>query len=84
MKELKELIHATLALAGYLFGLLMWGIMILLCVALVLSLPIFIVAAVYKIGCLILHVAFSWDIPIIIGVAFVALFGLTGLDQMWD
>lgn len=84
MKEFKELIHATLTLAGYLFGLLMWGIMILLCVALVLSLPIFAVAGIYKIICLIGHVAFSWDVPIIIGVAFVALFGLTGLDQMWD
>ena len=84
MKEIKELIHATLALAGYLFGLLIWVIAIIACVALVLSLPIFVVAGIYKIGCLILHVAFSWDIPIIIGVAFVAIFGLTGLDQMWD
>ena len=84
MKEFKELVHATLALAGYLFGMLVWVIMIIACVALVLSLPIFVVAAVYKIGCLILHVAFSWDIPIIIGVAFVAIFGLTGLDQMWE
>ena len=84
MKEFKELVHATLALAGYLFGMLVWVIMIIACVALVLSLPIFVVAAVYKIGCLILHVAFSWDIPIIIGVAFVAIFGLTGFDQMWE
>lgn len=84
MKEFKELVHATLALTGYLFGALVWLIVIMACVALVLSLPIFAVAAVYKIGCLILHVAFSWDIPIIIGVAFVAIFGLTGLDQMWD
>lgn len=84
MKEFKELIHATLALAGYLFALLIWVIAIMACVALVLSLPIFAVAAVYKIGCLILHVAFSWDIPIIIGVAFAAIFGLTGLDQVWD
>ena len=84
MKELKELIHATLALTGYLFGLLMWGIMILLCVALVFTAPILVVAGVYKIICLIGHVAFSWDIPIIIGVAFVALFGLTGLDQTFE
>lgn len=82
--NLKKLIHATLALSGYLFAMLIWVIAIVLCVALVLSFPIFAVAAVYKIGCLILHVAFSWDIPIIIGVAFVAIFGLTGLDQMWD
>lgn len=84
MKEFKELIHATLTLVGYLFGMLMWGIMILACAALVLSFPIFVVAGIYKIGCLILHVAFSWDIPIIIGVAFVAIFVLTGLDQMWE
>lgn len=84
MKEFKELIHATLALSGYLFGLLMWGAMILACVTLVFTAPILVVAGVYKIICLIGHVAFSWDIPIIIGAAFVALFGLTGLDQMWD
>lgn len=84
MKEFKELIHATLALAGYLFGMLIWVIAIIACVALVLSFPIFAVAAVYKIGCLILHEAFSWDIPIIIGVGIVAIFGLTGLDQMWE
>ena len=84
MKEFKELIHATLTLAGYLFALLAWGIMILACVALVFAAPILVVAGVYKIICLIGHVAFSWDIPIIIGVAFVAIFGLTGLDQMWD
>lgn len=82
MKEFKELIHATLTLAGYLFGLLMWGIMILACVALVFTVPILVVAGVYKIICLIGHVAFSWDIPITIGAAFVALFELTGLDQM--
>ena len=84
MHEFKELIHATLALVGYLFALLIWLIATIACVALVLAFPIFVVAAVYKIGCLILHVAFSWDIPIIIGVAFVAIFGLTGLDQMLD
>lgn len=84
MKEFKELIHATLALTGYLFGALVWLIVIIACVALVLAFPIFAVAAVYKIGCLILHVAFSWDIPIIIGVGIVAIFGLTGLDQMWE
>ena len=84
MKELKEFIHATLALAGYLFGLLAWGVLVVACVALVLTVPILAVAGVYKIICLIGHVAFSWDIPIIIGVAFVAIFGLTGLDQMWD
>ena len=84
MKEFKELIHATLTLTGYLFGLLMWGIMILACVALVFTAPILVVAGVYKIICLIGHVAFSWDIPIIIGAAFVAIFGLTGLDQVRD
>lgn len=84
MKEFKELVHATLTLAGYLFGLLVWGIMILACVALVFTAPILVVAGVYKIFCLIGHVAFSWDIPIIIGAAFVAIFGLTGLDQVWD
>lgn len=84
MKELKELIHATLTLAGYLFGLLMWGIMILLCVALVFTVPILVVAGVYKIICLIGHVAFTWEIPIVIGDAFIVLFGLIGLDQMWD
>ena len=84
MYEFKELVQATLALAGYLFALLIWLIAIMACVALVLSLPIFAVAGIYKIGCLILHVAFSWDIPIIIGVAFVAIFGLTGFDQMWE
>jgi len=84
MKEFKELIHATLTLAGYLFGLLMWGVLILACVALVFTAPILVVASVYKIICLIGHTAFSWDIPIIIGAAFIALFGLTGLDQMWD
>ena len=84
MKEFKELIHATLTLAGYLFGLLMWGIMILACVALVLAAPILVVAGVYKIICLIGHAAFSWDIPILIGVGMVALFTLTGLDQMFE
>lgn len=84
MHELKELIHATLALTGYLFGMFIWVIAIVLCVALVLSFPIFAVAAVYKIGCLILHEAFSWDIPIIIGVGIVAIFGFIGLDQMWE
>ena len=84
MKEFKELVQATLALTGYLFGMLIWVIAIIACVALVLAFPIFAVAGIYKIGCLILHVAFSWDIPIIIGVAFVAIFGLTGLDQMWE
>ncbi len=84
MKEFKELIHATLTLAGYLFGLLMWGIMILACVALVFTAPILVVAGVYKIICLVSHMTFSWDIPIIIGVGIVAIFGLTGLDQMFD
>lgn len=84
MNEFKELIHATLTLAGYLFGLLMWGIMILACVALVFTAPILVVAGVYKIICLVGHVAFTWDIPIIIGAAFVAIFGLTGLDQVWE
>lgn len=84
MKEIKELAQATVTLGGYLIALLIWLIAIMACVALVLSFPIFVVAGIYKIGCLILHVAFSWDIPIIIGVAFVALFGLTGLDQMLD
>lgn len=84
MKAFKELIHATLALAGYLIGCAVWVIVICACVALVLAFPIFAVAAVYKIGCLILHVAFSWDIPILIGVGIVAIFGLTGLDQMLD
>lgn len=84
MEDFKELIHVTLALVGYFGALLVWVLMILLCVAIVLSLPIFIVAGIYKVICLIGHVAFSWDIPIIIGVAFVAIFGLTGLDQMWD
>lgn len=84
MKEIKELFQATATLFGHLFVSFAWVIILLACVALVLSLPIFVVAGIYKIGCLILHVAFSWDIPIIIGVAFVAIFGLTGLDQMWD
>lgn len=84
MKEFKELIHATLTLAGYLFGLLMWGIMILACVALVFTVPILAVAVVYKIICLIGHVAFTWEIPIIIGAAFIVLFGLIGLDQMFE
>lgn len=84
MHELKELVHATLALTVYLFAMLMWVIAICACVALVLSLPIFVVAAVYKIGCLILHVAFSWDVPIIVGIGIVVIFGLAGLDQMWE
>lgn len=84
MKEFKELIHATLALVGYLGALLVWVLMILLCVAVVLSLPIFIVAGIYKVICLVCHMAFSWDIPIIIGIGFVAIFGLTGMDQMLD
>lgn len=84
MKEFKELIHATLTLFGYLFALLAWGIMILACVALVFTVPILIVAGVWKIICLIGHVAFSWDIPILIGVGMVALFTLTGLDQMFE
>lgn len=84
MKEFKELIHATLTLAGYLFGLLMLGIMILACVALVFTVPILVLAGVYKIICLIGHVAFTWEIPIIIGVAFVVLFVPAGLDQMMD
>ena len=84
MKECKELIHATLTLFGYLGALLVWVFMILLCVALVLSLPIFIVAGVYKIICLICHMTFCWDIPILIGVGMVALFTLTGLDQMFE
>lgn len=84
MKEFKELVHATLALAGYLFGMLIWVIAIIACVALVLSFPIFVVAAVYKIFCLILHKAFSWTVPIVVGIGIVAIFGLTGLDQMVD
>lgn len=80
MKEFKELIHATLTLAGYLFGLLMWGIMILACVALVFTVPILVVAVVYKIICLIGHVAFTWEIPII-GAAFIVLFGLIGFGS---
>lgn len=84
MKEFKELIQATLTLAGYLGALLVWAFMILLCVAIVLSLPIFIVAAVYKIICLICHMVFCWEIPILIGIGIVALFGLTGLDEAWD
>lgn len=84
MKEFRELIHATLTLFGYLFALLAWGIMILACVALVFTVPILIVAGVWKIICLIGHVAFSWDIPILIGVGMVALFTLTGLDQMFE
>lgn len=67
MKELKELVNATLALTGYLFGLLMWGIMILACVALVFAAPILAVAGVYKVICLICHMAFCWEIPIIVG-----------------
>lgn len=82
MHELKDLIHTTLALSRYLFAMLIWVIAIVFCVALVLSLPIFVVAAVYKIGCLILHVTFSWDVPILVGIGIVAIFGLTGLDQM--
>lgn len=84
MKEFRELIHATLTLVGYLLALLAWGIMILACVALVFTVPILIVAGVWKIICLIGHVAFSWDIPILIGVGMVALFTLTGLDQMFE
>ena len=84
MKEFKELIQATLALFAYFGALLLWVITLLLCVAIVLSLPIFIVAAVYKIICLICHMAFCWEIPILIGIGIVALFGLTGLDEAWD
>lgn len=84
MKECKELIKATLTLVGYLGALLVWVFMILLCVAMVLSLPIFIVAGVYKIICLICHMVFCWEIPILIGIGIVALFGLTGLDETWD
>lgn len=71
-------------MVGYLFALLAWGIMILACVALVFAVPILAVAGVWKIVCLAGHIVFSWDIPIIIGAAFVALFVLTGLDQMLD
>lgn len=84
MHELKELIHATLALFGYLGALLVWAFMFLLCVAMVLSLPILVVAGVYKIICLICHMVFCWEIPILIGIGIVALFGLTGLDEAWD
>lgn len=84
MEELKELIKATLTLFGYLGALLVWFIAILLCVAVVLSLPIFIVAAVYKIICLICHMAFSWEVPILIGIGILAIFGLTGMDEMME
>ena len=84
MHEFKELIHATLTLVGYLGALLIWVLLILLCVAIVLSLPIFIVAAVYKIICLICHMVFCWEIPVLIGIGIAALFGLTGLDEAWD
>ncbi len=84
MKEIKELAQATVTLVGYLIGMMFWVAAILALVAVVLSLPIFIVAGIYKVICLIGHVTFSWDIPIIIGIGFVAIFGLTGLDQMWE
>lgn len=84
MKEFKELIHATLVMAGYLFGLLMWAMAILALVAVLISFPILVVAAVYKIICLICHMVFCWEIPILIGIGIVALFGLTGLDEAWD
>ena len=84
MKEFKELIQATLTLVGYLGAMLVWVFMLLLCVAIVLSLPILVVAGVYKIVCLICHMVFCWEIPILIGIGIVALFGLTGLDEAWD
>ena len=84
MKEFKELIHATLVMVGYLFGLLIWAMAILALVAVLISFPIFAVAAVYKIICLICHMAFKWEIPILIGIGAMVVFSLTGLDQMGD
>ena len=84
MEEFKELIKATLTLVGYLLGLLVWVMAILALVAVLISFPIFIVAAVYKIICLICHMAFSWEVPILIGIGILAIFGLTGMDEVWD
>ena len=84
MKEIKELAQATVALVGHLIGMMFWMAAILALVTVLLSLPIFIVAGIYKVICLVCHMAFGWEIPIIIGIGFVAIFGLTGMDQMLD
>ena len=81
MPEFKELVQATLVLMGYLVGWVLWAIMILLCVVLVVSLPIFAMAGIYKIICLICHMTFRWEFPIFGGLAFLMIFGMVGLDD---
>ena len=81
MKELKELVQTTLGLAVYLVAMLIWCIAFLACIALVISLPIIIVAGIYGLVCVVCHMAFSWDFPIGMGIVFLVIFGFTCLDQ---
>ena len=71
MEEIKELFQATATLFGHLFVSFAWVIILLACVALIFAAPILAVAGVYKVICLICHMAFCWEIPIIIGAIIV-------------
>ena len=71
MKEIKELFQATATLFGHLFVSFAWVIILLACVALIFAAPILAVAGIYKVICLICHMAFCWEIPIIIGAMIV-------------
>lgn len=71
MKEIRELFQTTATLFGHLFVSFAWVIILLACVALIFAAPILAVAGVYKVICLICHMAFCWEIPIIIGAIIV-------------
>lgn len=76
MEEIRELFQVTATLFGHLFVSFAWVIILLACVALIFAAPILAVAGVYKVICLICHMAFCWEIPVIIGAIFVEAFVL--------
>jgi len=64
---MSDLIQATAEVVSRFITVLLWLMVIILCTAAVIGIPILIIAAIYFVVSLFLHLTFTWPLAILIG-----------------